>query len=229
MSRRPTRYTVLGTLVDRAICMPYAKPHVLRSGHRCRWDEDRREWVEQATIRADVDQAASLIVSSLESSTAQRDWSKADLALDPAGPWWSKVRDDFFDLDDDSREWVLDHLNATSDRAAERVQERAKQHNWEWLWSQPSFAVPGRDYPCITRPDLVAGLSSTRCVVLDLKTTSKYDLSAVAGTNQEQSFGDWTKYLKAMGFDPVGQWVLAVSTVEERAEWIEFSAGILQV
>lgn len=199
--------------------MPYAKPQVLRRGRRRHWDGNREQWV---TIRDDVGHAASFIVSSLESPMAQRDWSKAQLVLDPAGPWWSKVRDDFFGLDSESREWVLDHLEETSDRAAEHIQAEAVQRKWKWLWSQPSFVVPGGYYPFITRPDLVAGLSSTRCVVLDLKTTSHSDLRSVVTAKQQQAFDTWTKYLKAMKFDPVECLVLSVSTKEERYEWLDF-------
>lgn len=222
VSNEPSRHSVLGTLVDRAVCMPYAKPQILRRGHRRRRDEEGGHWSSLATIREDIERAASFIVNSLESRAARHEWSKAELALDPAGPWWSKPRDDFFGLDDESREWVLDHLEDTSDRAAERLQDEAVDREWAWLWSQPSFAAPGKTRPSITRPDLVGGLDRTRCDILDLKTTSQDDLGSVATTAQEKSFRSWEASLKAIGFVPLNCWVLTVSATDDRYEWTEF-------
>lgn len=67
-----------------------------------------------------------------------------------------------------------------------------------WLWSQPSFAVPGTSCPHITRPDLVAGLDDRRCLIVDLKRTSKSDLGTVVMPTQDASFETWTKPLTAM-------------------------------
>lgn len=221
MVSRPTRESVLGTLVDRAACLPYAKPQVLRRGHRCDWDQTR-QWLEVESIRTDIGDAASFIVGCLNSRGAQRGWSKAELALDPAGPWWAKTRDDFFELKSASRNWILERLEPTACLAAECLQAAAVDEKWEWLWSQPSFAAPGRNRPSITRPDLIAGLSETRCLVVDLKTTSASDLGSVVDDDLDEHFDVWTAHLKALGFVPTECWVLSVSTSDRRAEWIEF-------
>lgn len=225
MSAEPSPHAVLGTLVDRAVCMPYAKPQVLQRGHRCGWDEEHHRWSKTATIQEDVREAATFLGSSLESPSAYRDWSRAQLAVDPAGPWWSKTLDDFLALDDDSQRWVLERLESTAELAAGCLQEESVEQQWTWLWSQPSFAEPGSRRPKITRPDLVAGLDRHRCVIIDLKTTSRTDLSSVVADDQAQAFSTWSASLVAMGFWPVERWVLSVSTQEQRHEWVDFSSS----
>ncbi|GAB3252496.1 hypothetical protein [Arthrobacter pigmenti] len=175
-----------------------------------------------ATIREDVGEAASFIVRSLKVRGACREWSKAELALDPAGPWWSKPRDDFFGLDENCRAWILDHLETTAAQAAGCLQKKAEDRSWTWLWSQPSFAFPGKLRPSITRPDLVGGLARARCDILDLKTTSKDDLAAVVKDDQSETFLSWAGSLSVMGFTPVQCSVLSVSTAKDRRKWIEF-------
>lgn len=223
MNNDPNRHTVLGTLVDRAVCMPYAKPQVLRHGHR-RYKDNAGDWHTGASIREDTEDASAFIVHSLRSPGAHRDWSKAELALDPAGPWWSKTRDDFLGLDDEAQEWVLDHLESTADRAASCLQKEAEERGWAWLWSQPSFASPGKLRPSITRPDLIGGLDWKKCDVIDLKTTSKPELRLAVKADQEKAFESWVDSLRAMRFTPVQCHSLVVSTAADRWEWIESPA-----
>ncbi|NYI66100.1 hypothetical protein [Spelaeicoccus albus] len=202
--------------------MPYAKPQVLRRGHRRHRDAEDSHWKSVATIREDVGQAASFIAGSLKSRGARRAWSTAEVALDPAGPWWPKPRGDFFELDSESREWAMERLETTADRAAECLQDEAVDRDWGWLWSQPSFAAPGKMRPSITRPDLVGGLDRTRCDVLDLKITSQADLGPAVTEKQTKSFLSWATSLRALGFAPMNCWVLAVSATDERYQWTEF-------
>lgn len=225
MSGELSRYSVLGTLVDRAVCMPYAKPQVLQDGHRCDWIGEHRRWSRVATIREDVRDAARFLASSLQSPKAVEDWSEAQLSVDPAGPWWSKTLYDFLALDDRTQRWVIDRLEVTANLAAECIQEESVEQQWTWLWSQPSFARPRGKRPRITRPDLVAGLDRHRCAIIDLKTTSRTDLSSVVADDQAQAFSTWSASLEAMGFWPVERWVLSVSTQEQRYEWIDFSSS----
>lgn len=89
-----SQYTVLGTLEDRAVCMPYARPQVLREGRRRRQKIDG-SWETIASVREDVALAADFIARSLKSPAAQKRWSPAELALDAGGPWWAKTRDVF--------------------------------------------------------------------------------------------------------------------------------------
>lgn len=85
-----TQYTVLGTLVDRAVCMPYARPQVLREGRRRRQKLDG-SWETMTSVQEDVALAADFIVRSLQSPAAQKRWSPAELALDAGGPWGRKL------------------------------------------------------------------------------------------------------------------------------------------
>lgn len=222
MSNAPTANTILGTLVDRAVCMPYAKPQVLRRGSRRHQDEDSGQWRTVATISEDAAAAAEFLATCLTASGANRRWSRAELALDPAGPWWAKPRDDFLKLDTDARKWVLDRLEDTAVRAAGCLEDQAVDRGWAWLWSQPSFASPGKVRPSITRPDLIGGLDRKRCDVIDLKTTGRDDLRSTVKSDQANAFRSWVTSLTAMGFTPVHCCVLAVSTTDDRFEWIEF-------
>ena len=87
-------------------------------------------------------------------------------------------------------------------------------------FAQPSFVQPGGNRPKINRPDLVAGLSADRCLLIDIKTTSG-SLSAV--DYGPASFDLWAKNLTSLGFTVAGSWVLAVSSVQPATKWIEVS------
>lgn len=224
MSNDPNRYTVLGTFVDRAVCMPYSKPQVLRRGHR-RFKGEDGSWTSVATIREDVAAASEFLTNALASKRAGAAWSKASLAVDPAGPWWSKPLEDFLALVSSDREWILDRLELTADLAAEAIEDEAVDRRWSWLWSQPSLAKPGKLRPSITRPDLLGGMDWKRCDLIDLKTTARDDLQAVA-SGQAARFDRWTMALTAMGFTLEERGVLVVSSVDERREWVEIPATV---
>ncbi|GGC55702.1 hypothetical protein IEU95_08625 [Hoyosella rhizosphaerae] len=213
------KYAVLGTLVDRAVCMPYSKPYVLCEGIR-------QTWWNNVPITADIINAADALHRILQEPTAERDWSTADFAVDPAGPWWSKTKNDFFQLSLDDQSWLLAKLVSTAARAAEAIEEKAVEEKWTWLWSQPSLAMPGDHYPQILRPDLVAGLDKDSCVLIDLKTTkdaSNQFKNREGLKKPTDDFHEWSKRLKHSGFNPKRRWILSVSTGEEARDphkWI---------
>jgi hypothetical protein len=217
---------VLGSLVDRAVSMPYSKPKQLKDGYRLEWDAQKRRPDKERSITEDTADAAESLRSALTDPTVGDDWSKAELCVDQAGPWWAKSRNDFCGLTPkpDAQDWVIDRLAATVERAANAIQAAAMDEQWTWLWSQPSFAVPGKNYPRITRPDLVAGLSPKRCLVIDMKTTSG-ELDRVNWSIDD--FNVWTGHLEAAGFEVVGRWVLAISTLQgdpqDKTKWIPVS------
>ena len=220
-TNRPTRHSVLGTLVDRSICMPYAKPQVIRRGHRRLRDEENGAWTTVASIREDVAAAAGFLHTSFEATDGTQEWSAAELAADPAGPWWSKPRDDFFALDSHDRDWVLDRLEETAHRAAACLEDEAVDRGWSWIWSQPSFAQPGKVRPTITRPDIVAGLDWKHCDLIDLKTSSQDELSRAVKPAQKKAFASWTASMRALRFCPERCLALVVSTETDAWEWVE--------
>lgn len=169
-----SQYTVLGTLVDRAVCMPYARPQVLREGRRLQKLDG--SWETMASVQEDVALAADFIVRSLKSPAAQKRWSPAELALDAGGPWWAKTRDIFFHLQEAEQEWVLDRLPPTAATAASAVESGSIMNDWSWLWSQPTLAAPGKLRPRFRIPDLIGGLNRKECDVIDFKTTIQTDL-----------------------------------------------------
>lgn len=220
MNNEPNRHTVLGTLIDRAVCMPYAKPQVLRGGYR-RFRGDDGRWQTGPSIGEDIAEAASFLVRSLWAPDIDEDWSSAALALDPAGPWWPKARNDFIGLNHEAQSWVLDHLEVTADRAAVRLQHEAEDRGWSWMWSQPAFASPGKLRPSITQPDLIVGTDWKRCSVIDLKTTSRDVLRAAVKSEHKRQFASWVKSLQSQQFIPVRCQALVVSTVTDVSEWVE--------
>ena len=215
-----TKHTVLGSLVDRAICMPFAKPQRLGQGYRLCWDVASHQWFQVATLEEDAEHGARFLHASVMSDNAEEEWSPARLSVDPAGPWWAATVDEFRSLDVRERGWVLRRLIPTVKTAGCDLTQTALSERWQWLWSQPSFVQPGDKRPQISRPDLVAGLSAHRCLVVDIKTTSG-SLSAV--DYNPASFDLWAKNLTSLGFTVVGSWVFAVSSVEPVSEWIDVS------
>jgi hypothetical protein len=185
------------------------------------WDVASRQWLQAATLQEDAEHAARFLHASVMSDTAQEEWSPARLSVDPAGPWWSATVDEFRSLDAArERDWVLGRLIPTVKTAGCDLTRAARSEKWRWLWSQPSFVQPGDERPQISRPDLVAGLSAHRCLVVDIKTTSG-SLSAV--DYHPTSFDLWANNLTSLGFTVVGSWVLAVSSVEPASEWVYVS------
>lgn len=213
---QPSRFSVLGLLVDRAVSMPYAKPQRLDAG----WRVSYNNW--QATIQQDVDEAAAFLKRALTAKNAEYQWSKAELAVDPAGPWWSRTRDDYFALTNKDRDWIMERLAPTSRSAAASMLRYAETERWDWLWSQPSFVKPGGVRPAITRPDLIAGFGPSRCIIVDVKTTS-HDVGNVKYSRN--SFQTWTHNLDALGFDVTGTWVLAVSSEGDDTRWLRADNG----
>lgn len=231
----PTKNTVLGTLVDRAVCMPYAKPTALRGGCSV---------LTGLRIVDDVCEAADFLVEALADSDAAENWSPARLAVDPAGVWWSKPLHDFITLVDDAgpeggpaetaQQWVRRRLRIAARRAGEALQECAEAEGWQWLWSQPSFASPGDRIPRIVRPDLVAGTGTKQCLVIDLKTSRARGLRGVIRDTEKQAedFRVWARHLSGLGFEPIESWVLAVSSRARlkaengpAARWENYTAG----
>lgn len=220
MHNDPNMHTLLGTLVDRAVSMPYTYPQLLRRGYRRYRDEDGH-WQTGPAITEDIGAAASLLLRCLCAADADGDWSSAALILDPAGPWSTKTRDEFFRLAPADQDWILDRLETTADRAAGCLQEEADDGGWTWLWSQPTFPSPGKVRPTITRPDLVAGTDWRTCTVIDLKITSRDELRKAVKSEHTRQFTSWVKSLRTLRFTPVLCTALIVSSVADRWEWVE--------
>jgi hypothetical protein len=213
----PSKYKQIGTLVDRAISMPYAKPQALWRGCRVTYDK-----TPDVPIPNDIADSADFVVSTLsvDQGKAKADWSPARLAIDPAGPWWSGPVDDFYQLTPKDRQWILKRIQASAGIVADQLFESAKEERWTWLWSQPSLVKPGTvRRPRITRPDLVVGLSGEECMLVDLKVTTD-ELSRVKYS--EGSFDTWTAAIRGMGFIVNERWVLAAdANGENKPQWIQ--------
>jgi hypothetical protein len=194
--------------------MPFAKPQVLRGGRR-----------GKIPLSTDVGDAAKLLTVALREPGACDEWSRAQLSVDPAGPWWAKAQQDFFGLSIPHQEWILERLAPTALHAARVIETAAIKEGWTWLWSQPSLVAPGKPRPRVTRPDLVAGIRDEKCLIIDIKTTAQEDLRKVLGWYNGRalraSFVTWRQTLTALGFDPAGSWVLSVSIDGRRSKWIE--------
>lgn len=219
---QPTRSTILGTLVDRAVSMPFSRPQVLRAGHRRL--HVNGTWVTGTSICDDVRVAADGLSTALRSYDGGSVWPTAQFAVDANGPWGSALYEQFFDMAERDRRWVLDRLADTAETAAVYLKMRAVDDGWSWLWSQPTFAQPGKLRPSLTRPDLVAGLDWKRCIIIDIKSTGKTCLrDAIDATTQQRTFDDWAERLRLLRFCPLEGQVLAVSTEQDLYEWFVFT------
>lgn len=239
-----TKFIVLGSLVDRAVSMPFTKPTILNSSGKT----IRGKLKEETRISSEINESAGLIHNVLEflheeskhvGSPCKEDrCDEARYLVDPAGYWWSALLDDFLSLEIclDSRpacskqkpcdrHWVLDRLKPTTKTAAREIEKEAAHQEWTWLWSQPSLVKTVAGLPKITRPDLIAGISGSGCIVFDLKTTKNIDEyyeSKEKYEDQKETFSDWRKLLKGQALVSNQSCALVVSSVNERAVWFDF-------
>lgn len=216
---------ILGTLVDRAVSMPYAKPM------------DVSNWRKQ-NCASEVKLAAKLLKTALKEVGAEENWSTADLVIDPGGPWWSDTLRDFFNLSKSDMDWVLQRLIRVSSRASMAIDKAWEEDldlgsRWKWIWSQsPLIVRPGKygSIPRISKPDFIVGVGGKRCELIDLKVTSRklneIDLDYFSGVLR---FQEWQKVMESVGFRVDSKWILAVSSkickldMADRWRWLQVS------
>jgi hypothetical protein len=215
---------LLGTFVDRAVCMPFSKVQSLRHG----------SLPGGAPIDESITEACNSLGGFLSAPDAGDEWSSAQLIVDSGGPWWSKARDDFLGLDETGDEgrgqdamWVLDHLPGAAGAAARLLDEAARDERWTWMLSQPTFLAPGekrRDPPRITRPDLLVGIEGNRCIIIDLKVTTKsieFPYSGERKGKLDRAMARFTTQLEDLGFEVDSCWLLVVLVADGKykAKW----------
>src|SRR5664279_1885190 len=179
---------MLGTLVDRAVCMPYTKPKDLTRPRQ--------------SIIGDIQLASDFLhrcFSQPENVGLDDLWSDAHLVADPAGPFWDDTVRDFYRLPETDRAWVLEKLRPTVIVARDALYDAAREEDYRWtsLMSQPQLLTPGKRVPSITRPDLIVGLGGKRIDLIDLKTTSS------ASRKYSGKFEQWKTTLETLGFSVV--------------------------
>ena len=218
-----TEATVLGSLVDRAVSMPFTLPQVLRKGHRRMLIEGK--WTTCASIAEDVGTAARLLKESLMTLAASSA-SRTSALVDPAAPWRATNGVGFHELLNGEQDAIVDKLVPTALKIATHLERKAVDEKWAWLWSQPTLFKPGSMLPATTRPDLVAGLDWKRCLIVDLKTTKQREFnSALRHKAQLEVFTTWAEHLRQLRFNPISAEVLVASTVDSNCQWFDFSAA----
>lgn len=189
---QPTRHTVRGALVHRAVGMRWAKPA-----------PPEAVW-EAVTL------SAGALVTALRKPDRENFFSSARALSDGGGAWWSKIVDDFATLADEDREWVLDHVAKPAKAAGRALADAALAETWRWMWSEMPLvggSVPRR--PIVSRPDLVVGIGGDQVLVVDLK----------LGHYAEPPFALWSQRLAKVGLTAIENWVLEVNG-GSNARWI---------
>lgn len=221
-NKKPTWSTMLGTLTDRSLTMPFVKLQVIKGGRIARYDGCN--YVPEESLTKATDDAATFLVKCLSPQSGFEElWSPARLAVDQAGEWWSKSVDDFMCLSENDRDKVRQGIRPCAAAAAHELETTANRNSWIWLLAQPSLVTPRlvkfanqkRFYPALTRPDLVAGLSPERCLLIDLKTTSR-ELHEL----YRSDFKPWIRaFEQGMGFKVDQCWYLVVQVKTKKTGW----------
>lgn len=178
------RESILGTLVHRAVFMPFAKPKELRrprSGGPLiidpHWDNGVRDWSGEPVsdaIAAAVALLEDAIGESIDGYREETVWrAKLELSADAGGAWWSGPARDFRDLEPSDRDWVSRRLGPAAAKVAEWLSRTADEEDWKWIWSEVPLWIWSMPRPMVTRVDLLvgAGEGGARGYAFDLKVT----------------------------------------------------------
>jgi len=194
---------VLGTLVHRAVTMPFAKPQHLRDGRfgkrRIKVGdaiEHAADLLVTALTRPDerefraIDQViADSVNDPLVARRLRRELtpygggSLASAIIDGGGKWWSGPLSEMEKLTDDDEEAVLGMLPEAAARVGTVVENAAVENGWNLLWSEvPIVTNAAGTYLTIRRPDLLArkpGTRRPRILLIELATGLGERISSV--------------------------------------------------
>lgn len=181
-----SRESVLGTLVHRAVFMPFAKPKELRrlkSGGSLNIDpcQDRvtGDWSGEPipdAVAAAVALLEDAIGESLDGYGERTTWrAKLELVADAGGAWWSGPATDFRDLERSDRDWVSRRLKPAAAKVAEWLSQTAAEEDWKWIWSEVPLWSWASPRPTVTRVDLLVGAGEAGALgyAFDLKVTNR--------------------------------------------------------
>lgn len=172
----PTRESVLGTLVHRAVFMPFAKPQALtRSKESIVFRNGESESISDA-ICASANLIGIACRESLDSYNENQRWrALLELIVDAGGPWWSLSATQYRGLEEKDREWILTRLGKIALRVGEWMEKTARDEDWKWIWSEVPLWSWTVSTPETTRIDLLvgAGIRGARGYAFDLKVTKE--------------------------------------------------------
>lgn len=195
-----TEAMLLGTLVHRAVSMPFQKPWKIDDGGLVvRRGGKPREGIGAAIVDAAEDLAvalypadkceverltaavAALGLSGPLASRVLRSIEECDAGgigeaiIDSGGRWWAAAAEGWRRQGDDVRAHLLDEMQVMAARIGEALEQRAREHEWTHLWAEASIIeAVDSDGLTLRRPDITAfSLNSdwTEVELVELKTS----------------------------------------------------------
>lgn len=149
------RVSMLGTMAHRATLMSF-----------------RRQWsggeLARFGIVAKTAAHTELLVAAASAPDAAEPASLFRCIVDPDGPFWGSAADDWANLDDDDRRWVLNALPEATDQAAHMLAKADRAMRYRTLRSEVRLnRLDSTDGGQIA--DLIGVTQRGRVVLIDLK------------------------------------------------------------
>lgn len=224
-NNKTTQSQLLGTLVHRAVAMPFQKPQKLSFERN--WAQRKNKEVvvrlegPNESLREAVKASLKILLTDLKEVDRDmykgrfrqiEDYSLVDV-IDAGGSWWSRAAQDFAELDDDEREWVLKRLERCVLDVAKWMEREAWENNWKWIQSEMEGTIwPDSDEVetsgySRSRVDLVVGYQSSStgriAEAFDIKVTDEkyFPISKVKEAKAENSLKIADKVLAQRGYN----------------------------
>ena len=223
--KRPTKESVLSTLVHRAAGLPWQRLQVIEDGCRVFRGEVFEMAEEIKSAAAELKEAFSL-----PREEVAADWSRARLLADAGGPWSDACVDEFLLVSRlrENRRWILDKLMPATATLADFLQDTAREEGWRAIWAEvPLLIGPGTPRPTIKKVDQIVFLGGPNCFLSELKvTTCPYASWPSPDQDDLQRLRQCRKALNSPGFKIEGCYLLLADAFGERHPlWIRVELG----
>jgi hypothetical protein len=223
--KRPTRESVLSTLVHRAVGMPWQRLQVIDGGRRVFRGEVFEMAEEIKSAAAELKEAFSL-----RREEVAADWSRARLMADAGGPWSDACVDEFLQVSGSrvNRRWILNNLMPATATLADFLQETAREEGWRAIWAEvPLLIGPETPRHTIKKVDQIIFLEGPNCFLSELKVTTRpYDSWPSPERHDLQRLRQCRKVLNSPGFKIEGCYLLLADAYgERRPTWIRVELG----
>jgi len=209
---RPSKESVLSTLVHRAVSMPLQRPQAIRLGRG-------QVFKIAEAIKDAADELEAAFTMPL--GVVKRDWSRARLLADAGGPWFDDFVWEFFEVarpSNTDRLWVLDNFVSATAALADFLQETAEEEAWRSVWAEVPLVIgPGSRRPNIKKVDLIVFLEEPNCFLSELKvTTGPYSSWRTPEEKDAERFRQCREVLRSRGFVVVACYLLLADAYGNR-------------